>query len=236
MFRNLVTGIAFAGAAAFAQTSTAATVNITTINNPVLFTAEVFDFTTTGADMGGMIVTATFASGATQSAVWGATGAVSGGAFGSMFEVFVDGDTYTSVWSLKNTSAERLVSVFFNGPAGNTIFDRTEPSNGPNFGTENSRRGRDFTYVSGAPNGVIDVTYSGIIALESDVPVGDIYAFLNVDLNGLAGGGLASGTTLRFRQDTDNAIVPVPVPASFLLFASALGGVGFLARRRKAIA
>ena len=55
-------------------------------------------FSSTGADMDGLIVTASFLGGFTQTLAWADTGATSGGVSGTGWGLSLTGDTFTASW------------------------------------------------------------------------------------------------------------------------------------------
>src|SRR5437762_1929151 len=113
-------------------------------NGVAVNVTDITGFQTTGSMMAGIVVTGTFASNATISCNWATTGATSGGcsAFSgdTAFSISLDGDTYVTTWRLNVFGDNNLVSLFFNGIPGNTVFDR---GFGGAVGTEGTSTGRD---------------------------------------------------------------------------------------------
>lgn len=208
----------------------AVTVNLVTDDSNVLTTDSLTGFATDGADMVGMVVTANGSS----SATWAATGGSSGAANNSDFRVGLGGDSFNTSWSLRVKQGAFLTSLMLDGVPGNTVFDLSTSTAGGS--TSGSAAGLNFA----APgSGTVTATYSNIVALTGDSPVGDIFAKLTLDFTGLAGGGLGRGL-YSFTQDTDNAstklvpVNPVPLPAAGWMLLAGLGGIAAMKRRKKA--
>jgi hypothetical protein len=215
------------------------------VEQPIAQIFAVDDFQTTGADMAGMHVTATFAGGTSETVVWQATGLDSGGAFGPNqdWSLTQTGDTFFSPWTLfydGNESKGVLTGFSIDGMAagvGETgvMFDRTF---GFVFGTPDSFHGWDYETLDPVPFDTL-ITYQSAVALPGEDPVGDLFRYLNVRfverpddefntfrISGLDGLDLRS---VRFRQDTDNNIIPEPTTAMLLL----TGAMMILARGRR---
>lgn len=193
----------------------------------------VSSFTTDGADMTGMTVTAAFAGGATETLVFAPTATNSGGATGSLFSIFQTDTTYSNPFQITNLSGTALESLFFDAGAGDTLFDRSYTSSG----TPGSSGGRDLLESGTALSGDIVVTYSAAVGVGSAEPVGDLFALMHVDLSGTTGGGLGASESWAFITDTDTLAVSgdltaVPLPASGLLLGAGL--VALAASRRRA--
>jgi hypothetical protein len=225
-----VAGIAAALAVGSAQ---AATVAVVTDPTSIATTSGLTGFQTTGADMSGMSVTATFANGASESLNWSATGATSGGVASSLFSLGVAGDTFTANWNLTNLSSSRLTFLTIDAGVGNTVFDTV----GFDERTPGSANGLAFEDRAPGVAGSITATYSLAVALNGVGPEGDLFARLALNLIGLTGGGLSGA--YAFGADTDNLRIagdlnPVPIPGALPLFASAIGLAGWFGWRRKA--
>ncbi|WP_424964500.1 VPLPA-CTERM sorting domain-containing protein [Dinoroseobacter sp. S375] len=232
--RNLLAAAAACFVLPLGAHAASVTVNLTP---GTLFTTDAIGgFATTGGDMDGMLVTGTFAGGASETLTFNGTGGTAGSTGAGSFSVALNGNSFTSSWSV-NVSSGLLTSLQLQGAPGDTIFDVATSLAGGS--TENSENGRTFEETSNL-SGAIVATYSNNVALTGDAPVGDLYESLFIDLSGLAGGGLSSTQTLAFRADTDNAaagssVVPaIPLPASFPLILAGLGALGLTRKRRKA--
>lgn len=198
--------------------------------NPIVSTNAVKD-AITGADMAGLIVTATYTlvggSTITHTMTWVATGPTSGRAafpLGPNFAISVSltGDTSGNLaWQYSTIFLDPLLSLTFDGTAAGIYFDRTLPDPG----TPGSGPGADIVFgpfippmgfTVPLPN---TVRYSSAVALDGNPPAGDLYAKMEIDF----GPGTVGASDFAFTQDTDAAI---PEPASALLVFS---GIGLLA-------
>lgn len=191
-------------------------------------------FQTTGADMAGMTVTAEFAQSGSQSCIWGATGATSGGcAVAGLFDISEDGDTFSNDWTLRNLSTfDLLLTLTLDGtPARLTdsgvVFDRTF---GGAFGTLGSFLGGDATgTTTDASNG--DALYSNVVAIQPGAPVGDIFTTLTIRFSP---DGLGAGQSGVFQADTDTiGVYTIPEPGTVTLCLAGLAVLGL--RRRSSL-
>jgi hypothetical protein len=219
--------IAAGTAHAVAIPTTHSTTAGTTYTTPALT-----GFATDGADMAGSKVTVKYASGATDTQFWAATGASSGSAAGADWSLSLSGDSFGGSWILAATGREGIVGFSFDGQPGDTIFDiqgDAEHSPGSAFGMAFSN-GDSLAGLSAHG------TYTNQLKL-GDTLHGDLFVVLTVDISG---GQLVGGQTLTFNADTDNAaakgsITPsIPEPETYALMLAGLAAVGWVARRRKA--
>lgn len=173
---------------------------------------EISQFQTTGSDMAGLSVTAYFADGSSDQAIWQSLSVNSGGALGNGWSLKQTGDTFeigkSREWKLKSNS--NVVGLGLNGAVGGVVFDRRakwEVSRG-------SARGREI--ISDYD---FDATYSQPVLVDNTLHNDhDLYGKLDIDF--------APTRKFSFLADTDN-IASVPEPSALGLL------VGLLFYRRK---
>jgi hypothetical protein len=185
--------------------------------NPTV-TANAITDTVTGADLTGLIVTATFGEGSGPliiPMIWAATGPTSGSASGgptdlpSAVSISVTGDANGSLaWNYTSILLGPLISLEFDGRAAGVYFDRTHSSTG----TLGSGPGKDLVFSPLFPAGIessIVVTYSNAVALAGSPPENDLYARLQIDFpNSVTGPPNFQPQDFAFTQDADKNVVP----------------------------
>ena len=213
---------------------------------------------TRGYDMPGMIVTASFLNGTTESQTWvaGDLASGSGGVTGTGWQLSLEGDSNTAAWTLFNSGFETIVGVFIDLRPASAVFDAAvrvsdanpEGTPGSSFGS-NIRDSNDsnvLVWMNGPEGLAVTGAYSNELRFK-DVFYGDLYLTLDMlfSRNG-APGGLARNDFLTFRSDTDslatrgdisipgsgggNGGTPVPTPGTLALLGLGLAGLAMRGR------
>ena len=191
----------------------------------------------TGADMGGIEVTAFFDGGSSETVVWVTTGTdasipggegFSGEAAGTGWTLAQQGFTLGNLetgsvlgaWTLSNDSALDIERVVIDALAGNIVFDAIGlQTRDTNEYTPGSNVGRGFQSERG-------VAFDALVASYGDVySPPDLFGSLTIDFTA-ANTVLGAGDSLRYVSDTDK--IPVPAPLALLL----IGGLGLLFKNK----
>lgn len=223
------------------QAAIGGTINV---DNSITDTIPGFSgFETTGANMTGLSVTATFSGNTSETGIWQTTDAQlgSGSASGSSlnWNLSVTGTTFEQPWTFTNNTGLALQKLVLDGTSALVVFDRTidpSPTDIMGEGTPGSGTGKDFApgeFVNAVLTNVEynTATYSKQISLGG-TPVGDVWHVLDIDFatqnnpNGLA------STSWMFFQDTDRdaRVDAVPLPSSLVIFFLGLSGMSYFMR------
>ena len=162
-------------------------------------------FVTTGADLSGAQVTASFLDGGSETLVWQATGEASGGVFGHGWSLGQRLDSFSYPWLLEVNEDAVIYVLSINLLEGNALFD-VEASVAADVNTLGSKVGAAFSIKpeslvgdGGEPN---RVSYD----LPIDISQGDLFAELRLEWENGFGDG-----ALEFIADTDSGTVTNPV-------------------------
>jgi hypothetical protein len=184
---------------------------------------------TTGADMSGMSVRASFSSGKSEVLSWAMTGAESGGVTGTGWSLSLSGDSYGTHWLFDfepRSNLGELEQLILNGSTGLTVFDRDLPDEGTPF----SGAGVDFRFAAGTCVGcVANAIYGFETSVGAAAALGDLHQSLTI--NFFKGSGPSDDW--QFSQDTDGVVASIPEPETYALMLGGLGVIGWVGRRRR---
>lgn len=200
--------------------------------NPLAFAGGIRD-QITGADLTGLVVTATYETPGrptSVAAVWRSTGQASGSATATGFALSVSGDVSASLaWQYSSQFLSPLSSLEFDGTAAGVYFDRAHSGTG----TPGSGSGADLAFgrLIGDSDPIV-VTYSSAVSSNGMPPQNDLYARVSIDFSGLDLGGLIP-QDFQFSQPTDQNLAPEPKSLGMLLVTAGLAGLASIRKLRK---
>ncbi len=163
------------------------------------------DTSSRGVDLEGAQITATYADGTTETLTWKALDPyTTGGASGTDIKMF-----FGYSWH-ELTTTKTLASLSIDLSPANSVFDTTtamgdDPSAPSTPGSLNGfpfKLAPDYADTTGD----ITATYSNIVNLSGNAPVGDLYTTMTIDFSGLPGGGLLG--RLDWNSDIDTMTGP----------------------------
>ena len=191
-----------------ARLTTAALAAIATLaaTAPVRAQTVLIDgYATSGADLAGAQVTASFLNGTTELLTWGAEpsmGVEAGGVFSEGWSLTQQGNSFWKPWTLTVSPQLTLQSLMIDLVGSNSVFDVIEDSMA-STNTQGSKQGAPFRLGKNANSALLPtVNYSAPV----DISNGDL--FTQLTLNWESG---LSNTSLDFVIDTDSGTESNPV-------------------------
>ena len=237
MFRKVSAAFSALFLTIAASTASAATVGIATANGDHYQSLKGMssDTVVNGKDMAGMVLTATYAGGVTETLIWEAYDRYTNGG------AVARGMSISAGWQgFMLDATSRLETLSFDAGAADAIFDMHTMRSGDG-NTTGTKRGTPFKILGDTLlDGHITAKYFDIFSITGD-PVGiDAYTKMTVDFTGLSGGGLLGA--LRFSTDLDKladpgdltAVASMPVPEGMPLALSGMALLAGLKLRRRA--
>jgi hypothetical protein len=215
-------------------------VNVSTVVGQT-YTVAVTASDTTGSNMVGMLLTATYSNGTSLTCTWTAAGTCANTPNGGGFTVSYPANTSTSPlnggtdWTITNTrTGLNMTSISFNGLTGLTAFDRcigitgSFNDTGTNLlsclgeGTTNSSLGYSVGDGNGGSAINANVVYTNELHVAGQAPVGDLWGKITIAFTS----NFTATSTFTFRTDTDTLsniiITDTPEPGTFAMMGAAL--------------
>ena len=191
---------------------------IVTNPDPLVFAGLISD-QVTGADLAGLVVTATYNTPGSPTIVTSVrmpTDLVSGAASTPAVSISVTGNASNALaWRYQSIFLSPLASLDFDGSAAGIYFDRAH--SGPD--TPGSGSGADISFGRLIPSGVDSqfvVTYSRAVSLNGTSPQNDLYAKLTIIFGSGPYGGLIP-QDFSFTQPMDRNVTPEPTSSWLIL-------------------
>ena len=263
--KNLLPGLLALASLMVANGSAAAliTPSVALTGGTAYTTGGISGLATTGYDMAGTLITATFADGSTETLTWAAINQAAGrggaSAVDGRWSLSMSGDSNLNPWVLElaTTFQGLMVGLFIDLRPASALFDvvvNPEGSPGSSFGSNigaSNGSASSANWMDGPSGLVVDGTYSNQLSIGNTF-YGDLYLTLGLGFSGTQRNGLGAGDLLIFRSDTDrlatagdlvisgdngngngNGNGGNPVPVPGTLALLGLGLLGLGVRRRR---